>query len=101
MKKIRKNVLVGYQKNLAHQKIIYIAKLRYLVNHAEAVNLSHELTPQQAQRRVDIYRQLIGNLLDDRFISRIVTCDEKWVYYCNPDASKQWLGPRQPGSLKV
>ena len=32
----------------------------------------------------------------DRFIRRIVTCDEKWVNYRNPDASKQWFGPCQP-----
>ena len=48
-----------------------------------------------------ICHQFIGNPMKDRFIRRIVTCDEKWVYYCNPDASKQWLGPRQPGILKV
>ena len=61
-----------------------------------SVGLSHELTPQQAQRRVDISRQLIGNPMDDRFIRRIVTCDEKWIYYRNPDAWKLWLRPRQP-----
>ena len=47
----------------------------------------HELIPQQAQCRVDICCQLISNPMDDRFIRRIVTCDEKWVYYCNPDTS--------------
>ena len=45
--------------------------------------------------------QLIGNPIDDRFIRRIVTCDEKWVYYCNPDTSKQWLGPRQLAKVIV
>ena len=52
----------------------------------------HELTPQQAQRGVDVCRQLIGNPMDDRFIRRIVTCDEKWVYYRN-------LKPRNSGSV--
>ena len=37
----------------------------------------YELTPQQAQRRVDICRQLISNPMDDRFITRIVICDDK------------------------
>ena len=41
-------------------------------------SVPHELTPQQAQRRVSICHQLIGNPMDDRFIRRIVTCDEKW-----------------------
>ena len=58
-------------------------------------SVPHELTSQQAQRRVDICRQLFDNAMDDRFIRRIVPCEEKWVYYCIPDASKQWFGPRQ------
>ena len=79
-----------------HQKIPYITRLE---NHKEAV--PHELTPQQAPRRVDVCRQLIGNPVDDRFIRRIVTCDEKWVYYRNPDASKHWLGLREPAKVIV
>ena len=43
-------------------------------------SLPHELTLQQAHRRVGICRQLIDNPIDDRFIRRIVTCDEKWVF---------------------
>ena len=39
-KKIRKNVLVGFQKNLAHQEIPYIAILRHLENHAEVIDLN-------------------------------------------------------------
>ena len=39
--------------------------------------------------------------MDGRFIRRIVTCDEKWVYYRNPDASKQCLGTRQPAKVMV
>ena len=31
----------------------------------------------QDQSRVDICRQLIGNPMDNRFVRRIVTCDEK------------------------
>ena len=30
---------------------------------------------------------------------RIFTCNEKWVYYHDPDASKQWLVPRQPAKV--
>ena len=64
-------------------------------------SVSHELTPQQAQHRVDICRQLIGNPEDNRFIRRIVPCYEKYVYYHNPDASKQWLGPRKPAKSSL
>jgi hypothetical protein len=30
-----------------------------------------------------------------RFIKRIVTCDEKWIYLNNPDLQKQWLDKGQ------
>ena len=40
-------------------------------------SVPYELAPQQAQRRVDICRQLTGNPMDDRFMRKIVICDEK------------------------
>ena len=83
-----------------HQKIPYIARLRHLETHTDTVDsVPHELTPQQTQHRVDICHQLIGNPMDGRFTRRIVTCDEKWVYYRNPDTSKQCLSPRQPAKV--
>ena len=42
-------------------------------------SVPHELTPQHAQRRVHICRHLNG---------RTVRCDEKWIYFRNPDASE-------------
>ena len=59
------------------------------------------MTPQQAQRRVDICHLLISNPMDDRFIRRIVTCDEKWIYHRNPDALKKWLGSHQHAKVIV
>ena len=50
---------------------------------------------------MDVCRQLIGNPIDDRFIRGIVTCVQKWVYDRNHDASKLWLGPRQPAKVIV
>ena len=38
-KKIHKKVLIGCQKNLLHQRIPYIARLRHLENDTEAVDL--------------------------------------------------------------
>ena len=38
-KKIRKKILVGCQKNLVHQKVPCITRLRHLENHTEAVDL--------------------------------------------------------------
>lgn len=56
----------------------------------------HELTPENAQRRVEICKQLLSNPLDERFFKRIVTCDEKWIYFRNGDNRNQWLDPSQP-----
>ena len=55
--------------------------------------IPHELTPEQAQRRVDVCKQLLENPMDERFLKRIVTCDEKWVYLRNPYTRKQWTLP--------
>ena len=73
-KKNRKKVLVGCQKNLVHRKIHRQIKTLGK-SYRNCRSVSHELTPQQAQGRVDICRQLIGNTVDDRFIRRIVICD--------------------------
>ena len=64
---------LGASKDTVHRQIKTLGK-----SYRSCRSVPHELTPQQAQSRVDIYRQNIGNLLDYRFI-RIVTCDEKWV----------------------
>ena len=35
---------------------------------------------------------MLENVCDDRFICRrIVTCDEKWIYFSNWDKQSQWL----------
>ncbi|CAF0817539.1 unnamed protein product [Didymodactylos carnosus] len=40
-------------------------------------NVPHELTPEQAQYRVNVCKELLANPRNERFIKRIVTCDEK------------------------
>ena len=55
----------------------------------------HELNEKQAERRVEVCRQLLQNPRDERFIRRIVTCDEKWIYFSNPNKENQWLDPGQ------
>jgi hypothetical protein len=51
----------------------------------------HELTPAQAQRRVDTCRQLLQNPHDELFIHRIITYDEKWAYFKSRQIkSKVW-----------
>jgi hypothetical protein len=55
----------------------------------------HELTVEQAQRRVEFCRKLLQLPKDHRFIKRIVTCDEKWIYLSNLNLQKQWLDKGQ------
>jgi histone-lysine N-methyltransferase SETMAR len=55
----------------------------------------HELTAEQAQRRVEFCRKLLQSPKDQRFIKRIVTCDEKLIYLNNSDLQKQWLDKGQ------
>jgi len=58
------------------------------------------LNENQAQNRVDICRKYLENPLDDRFIRRIVTCDEKLVYFSNSDRQNQWLNPGKMEELE-
>jgi hypothetical protein len=55
----------------------------------------HELTAEQARRRVEFCRKLLQLRTHHRFIKRIVTCEEKWIYLNNPDLQKQWLDKGQ------
>jgi histone-lysine N-methyltransferase SETMAR len=63
--------------------------------------LPHELTPNQAQRRVNTCRQLLENPLDAQFWRRIITGDEKWIFFRNPNNRNQWLQPGQTGTPVV
>lgn len=56
----------------------------------------HDLTPEQAEKRVKICEQLLLYPNDERFMKTIVCCDEKWVYFRNPDLRNQWLSPGEP-----
>jgi hypothetical protein len=47
----------------------------------------HEMTAKQAHRRVKFYRKLLQLPKGRRFIKRIITCDEKWIYLRSPSAS--------------
>jgi hypothetical protein len=50
---------------------------------------------EQAQRWVKFCRKLLQLPKDHRFIKRIVTCNEKWIYLNNLDIQKQWLDKGQ------
>ena len=87
---------IGTPKDIKYCQIETLGK-----SYRSCRSVPHELTPQQVQNRVYICQHILGNPMDDRFIKRIVTCDENWVYYRKFDASKQWLRPRQPAKIIV
>ena len=39
----------------------------------------------------EICNQLLANPNDMRFFKRIVTSDEKWIYFRNPNQDNQWF----------
>lgn len=51
----------------------------------------HYLTSEQAQKRLDVCNQLLNEGLNGRQVRRIVACDEKWIFFRNPNTTNQWL----------
>lgn len=56
----------------------------------------HEMTPAQQKRRVDTCTHLLENPKDLRFWRRVVTGDEKWVFFRNANKENVWIQPGQP-----
>lgn len=53
--------------------------------------IPHQLNDKQENQRFEICSSLVIRNRNDPFLSRIVTCDEKWVLYDNRRRSAQWL----------
>lgn len=51
----------------------------------------HELKEKHKIRRAEICSSLLLRNKNDPFLSRIVTCDEKWILYDNRRRSAHWL----------
>ena len=57
----KKKVRVGFQKNLVHQKITIDLQMKTRgKSYRSCKSVPHEMTPQHAQRRVNIYSFLTG-----------------------------------------
>ena len=63
-----------------------IGKVKRKIN-----EIPHLLTYDQMKRRKDMCQILIEKPTDDRFSKEIVTTDEKWFYFRNPNKSVQWV----------
>jgi transposase len=57
--------------------------------------VAHELTAEQAQRRIEFCRKLLQLPKDHCFIIRIVTCDEKMDLFKQSGPTNQWLDKGQ------
>ena len=63
--------------------------------------VSHNLSPEKKNRRYETALSLLTRFKKKDFLHKIVTGDEKWVYYENPKRRKSWVSPGQPSSSIV
>ena len=57
--------------------------------------ISHELNDRQMERYQNTYQILLARQKRKSFLHRIVTGDEKWIYFQNPKRKKSWVDPAQ------
>lgn len=56
----------------------------------------HELTERQQENRKTTCEMLLARQKRKSFLHRIVTGDEKWIYFRNPKRKKSYVRPGQP-----
>ena len=56
----------------------------------------HELTQAHKDRRVNACTNLLEYQRKDKILDRIVTCDEKWIYFNNTTQKWGWSAPGEP-----
>jgi histone-lysine N-methyltransferase SETMAR len=55
----------------------------------------HELTPAQKTKRLNAAQALLDRHCRASFLDQLITGDEKWVSFSNPDPQHEWLSPDQ------
>jgi [histone H3]-lysine36 N-dimethyltransferase SETMAR len=58
----------------------------------------HELNERQQENRRTTCEMLLARYKRKSFLHRIVTGDEKWIYFENPKRSKSWVSPGEPST---
>lgn len=43
--------------------------------------------------RLNLLLTFAENRRDNHYNRRLITCNEKWIYFSNPDKQYQWLNP--------
>ena len=58
----------------------------------------HELNERQQENRKTSCEMLLDRYKRKSFLHRIVTGDEKWIYFENPKRRKSWVNPGEPST---
>ena len=61
----------------------------------------HELNERQMERRKNTCEILLERYRRKSFLHRIVTGDEKWIFFENPKRKKSWVDPGAPSTSTV
>ena len=56
----------------------------------------HELNETQKNKRLTVCQELLQRFEKKSFLHRIVTSDEKWLLYDNPQRKTSWVNPGEP-----
>ncbi len=64
------------------------------------------LTPEQLEYRAFVCEQWKQRYFEegDDFLKKIITCDESWIHFYDPETkrqSQQWIGPNSPKPKKM
>ncbi|GFV98739.1 mariner Mos1 transposase [Trichonephila clavipes] len=56
----------------------------------------HELTDRHQENRKIVCEMLLARCKLESYLHRIVTGNEKWIYFKNPKCNRSYVDPRQP-----
>lgn len=77
---------LGVSKSTVERHLTEIGKVKKLDKW-----IPHNLNEKQKHRRYEISFSYLLRNNNDPFLDRIITCDEKWVFYDNQRRTGQWL----------
>jgi len=60
--------------------------------------IPHELNERQQENRKTTCEMLLARYKRKSFLHRIVTSDEKWIYFKNPKRKRSWITPGEPST---
>ncbi|GBM27523.1 Histone-lysine N-methyltransferase SETMAR [Araneus ventricosus] len=97
--------IIDQERNVSTQTIALELDFcqKTIVNTLQSINLTfkfnrlapHELTAEDKRKRKAACLALLRDQRKERILDRIVTCDEKWVYYNKTSRKGGHLGNRQ------